>query len=189
MSKKSCKNCHSLFDSVRNQTHCPDCIDKKEILAIQERMLREIKGYSCINICEDCGNPFGSYSGATKRCTSCRVKKERLKVEEREKKIRENLPLREVLCKCGKIFETRSTSRTRCIKCIIPKKEPQVSAENAITVTKTFNISMDFEEENKFKEYIDKQNRIADKWNRKYHRFKRLGINPPPNLFDFIYNQ
>ncbi len=186
MSKKACKTCHSLFNPIRNQKNCLSCIERKETLTLQERMLREIKGYSCINICEDCGNPFGAGSGHAKWCSSCSNKIRLLEMENKK-----SLPLRKVLCKCGKVFETGSLSRTRCVKCIIPKKELQVSAENAITVkvVKDINISMDFNEENKLQEYIDKQNRIADKWNRKYRRFKRLGINPPPNLFDFIYSQ
>lgn len=190
--EKLCKTCHSKYIPVSsNQKYCPSCREKKETLRLQERMLREIKGYSHINICETCGNPFGSNSGFTKWCQSCRKEKSELEAQEREHKLKEGPPLREVLCKCGKTFKTKSNYRLWCNDCAKLKKRLSRSgpvAENATTVSKTINIPMDFNEDEKFQQYLDRQNKITEKWNKKYRKAKRIEIDNNPNMFGFIYS-
>jgi len=137
--RKICKICHSKFNSVRNQKRCPSCVEKKETLAIQERMLRESKKYPHTNKCKTCGNFFGAYSGYTKWCSYC-IEKKRLKAQ--GKKLN---PIKiAVKCKCGEIIEFYSNStnhRHFCPKCCALKKRypPEFNNKLKAKIRKKFN--------------------------------------------------
>lgn len=178
-SSKVCKTCDNPYvPTGRNQKNCPSCRDKKEILKIQEKMLREIKGFSCINICEDCWEPFGASSPHQKWCSSCKNK--RNEFVEGERKIRATKPIRNVICECGNEFETVSSNRVWCDDCIKLRKSK--------SVYKYITIPINYSEDPELGKYIERQNRLADKWNKRYRDCIGVEVDPSPNMSGAIYN-
>jgi len=190
---KICVSCAKSFVPClsNHQKRCLECIEKSELLKLQEREIRKVTKLPFINICHECGKPFGAKSGAIRLCRLCFGKKLSQKAKARETRL-----YREVVCECGRKFRTFSYHRKWCIDCQKKKrdaaKQPSrrfIAAEKPENISKNIMISSISEDpENlKFRKFIEKQNRIAERWNKKYknHHTK---IDNNPNMFTSVYN-
>jgi hypothetical protein len=189
---RECKTCHLPYIPTSNhQKNCSSCIEKKELLKLQERELRKLRGFNCINICEDCDEPFGASSGYQKRCSPCGLIRCEFEAKERERKAKEGPPLRTVICECGNSFETKSNHRIWCDDCTILRRKNSrngVVAKKATTASKRINILMGFEKEDtEFREYLEKQHRINNKWRERYRESRGIEMDHSPNMASSIY--